>query len=583
MTLHMKSGPSRRIERTARGCCDAALPGPAGGDFPVVDGNIRISGSILSGSINVNDIQQNRYENMQPIPAPEPYTLLLTIRISRVPGRENNTSPRPFRVPFWIAFLVLLVITGPVSAATVWPITNTTGALGNAISHAAPGDIIVLAPGTYFENEITISKNITITANTSIGGSWSNTIIDGHEGYIISVNTRGVSVALDNLTFRNGNAGTGGAIFNTGGSTINITSSNFTNCSAFGGGAIANDNGSKINIITSTFTDCQATGDSGGAILNAGTLSITSSSFTNCSAQNGGGAIYNYGVSFIYYIGTLSITSSTFTNCQASSNGGAIWNGGTITSITTTAFNNDQAPAGYGGAIYNAKSGTIQQMSSSTITNCSAAVGGGAITNLGTLHITASTVTNCSADTGGAIANVGTLNMTSSTITNCSAVAGGAFFNGKTGRSDILDSAFNGCSATDHGGAIFNNNRSVLSIASSSFTNCQVSGIFVKGGAIYNAELATITNITSSSFTSCQASGIFAAGGAIYNAKSGTITTITSPTFTNCQASGIFADGAAIYNAKSGTITTITSPTFTNCQTSGILQSGGPVYNTGMS
>ncbi len=76
-----------------------------------------------------------------------------------------------------------------------------------------------------------------------------------------------------------------------------------------------------------------------------------------------GGAIYNYDT------GTLNITSSIFTNCTASSNGAAIWNGGVLNTTSLT-FTNCHAEAGYGGAIYIAKSGTITNITSATFTNC---------------------------------------------------------------------------------------------------------------------------------------------------------------------------------------------------------------------
>ncbi len=172
---------------------------------------------------------------------PAPYTLPRTLRINR-------------GLFITISVLFLLAITGPVSAATIWPITNTTGALGNAISHAAPGDSIVLGPGTYFENAITISQSITIMANTSLGGNQSNTIIDGQgRGNILWVSTAGLSVAIDNLTFRNGNSEVAGAIANNG--ILSISSSTFANSSGQGG-AIANTG--NVSVVSTTFVNCQA-------------------------------------------------------------------------------------------------------------------------------------------------------------------------------------------------------------------------------------------------------------------------------------------------------------------------------------
>ena len=77
----------------------------------------------MPGYINVFEIQQNRYDSMQPLPAPEPYTLPLTIRIDRslfillsvifLPGIAGLfnfaafTDP-PDNIAEWIFFILML-------------------------------------------------------------------------------------------------------------------------------------------------------------------------------------------------------------------------------------------------------------------------------------------------------------------------------------------------------------------------------------------------------------------------------------------------------------------------------------------
>ncbi len=344
-----------------------------------------------------------------------------------------------------IMALVLVAILVPVSAMTIAIDNSSTTAIASNISYieAHSTDIsntLLLKQGTYFENDITISKNITIEANTTYGDTAANTIIDGQaSGSSIFTVDSGYSLAIDNLTLQNGvnNFDYGGAIANNGG-TISITSSTFTDCSATGfsgggGGAIAN-NGGTISIFYSTFTGCTSSnrgGSYGGAIFNgAGTISITSSTFTDCSSTSlfsggYGGAIYNGD--------TISISSSTFTACSATGGAGgggaAICNGGTISSIASSTFTDCTANSCVGGAIYN--SGLISSITTSTFSGCTTTAAGGAIYNgAGTINsITTSTVTDCSAtggDGGGVIWNYGTISsIASSTFTDCSATGGG--------------------------------------------------------------------------------------------------------------------------------------------------------------
>jgi hypothetical protein len=106
-----------------------------------------------------------------------------------------------------------------------------------------------------------------------------------------------------------------------------------------------------------------------------------------------------------------------------------------------------------GGAIY-APNGGTPVVISSVIANCSATSGGGggAIDAQGSVIVTSSTITGCSAPSGGAIAGDGAVTVTSSTITGCSAGQGGAILG--NGAVTVTSSTITGCSA-GQGGAIF--------------------------------------------------------------------------------------------------------------------------------
>ena len=140
-------------------------------------------------------------------------------------------------------------------------IINTTIAItGN-------GATIILNPGRYQEHDIVIGHNVTIRANASAGGNALNTVIDGeYTGRIID-DGAGYFLAVDNLTFRNGNStDDGGAIRVARGGIVTVTSSAFANCSALMGGAIAAVNyqpccypNPVVTVISSTISNCSAT------------------------------------------------------------------------------------------------------------------------------------------------------------------------------------------------------------------------------------------------------------------------------------------------------------------------------------
>ncbi|MCL2115059.1 MAG: hypothetical protein FWH29_02430 [Methanobrevibacter sp.] len=138
--------------------------------------------------------------------------------------------------------------------------------------------IIHIAPGIYSSSlnlNLNIVNNVTFIGYSSLGGE---IIFDGEHqirsGFNISPN---VNVNIFNISFVNGQASEGGALYSLG--TLNIHGSKF------------------INNTAST---------SGGVIYNTGNFFIDNSDFINNKAVFGG-AIYNNGLNF-------TVTNSNFTN-----------------------------------------------------------------------------------------------------------------------------------------------------------------------------------------------------------------------------------------------------------------------------
>ena len=147
----------------------------------------------------------------------------------------------------------------------------------------------------------------------------------------------------------------------------------------------------------------------GGAFINWGTLTITNSTFAHNTAPGGlGGAIYNRALGGAG--GQLTLTNDLFSDNSATLSGAIDnWAGGNINATSVTFHGNS---AQFGGAIVN-EWGTIE-LTNSTFTNNTASSDGGAIDNESGMSVTVigSTFTaNTASDDGGGISNDGTLPM----------------------------------------------------------------------------------------------------------------------------------------------------------------------------
>ena len=297
--------------------------------------------------------------------------------------------------------IILGCIVMPVSADvhTISPGTS----IQSTINAVDPDDVIVLNPGVYEQDSITITRNIRIEAAASHDAS--DTIIDAMENGRIFENTGGYNLTINNLTLRNGTIeGYGGAIYNEH-STVFVNSSvlsDFTETDSSGGGqggAIYSEHGT-LYVTSTSFVDCHAYSTSdgmGGAIANWGsTIYVTSSDFTRCSAVNNGGAISN--------AGTMTVTSSTFSDCSAHWGGGIAHYQYSFTTVTDSVFERCNAVSGGG------------------------ITADGGLTMTGNLEITGSSFRYCTATYGGAVNSYCRTTLTSCTFEHNSAAEGGAVY-----------------------------------------------------------------------------------------------------------------------------------------------------------
>ncbi len=277
----------------------------------------------------------------------------------------------------------------------------------------------------------------------------------------------------------------------------------------------------------------------------------------NLTLQNGnnifGGAIWNAASGSV-----LNITNITFTNNTADA-GGAIYNNGNLTENNDTFNNNTATSISFGGgAIYNFGDGTVTDTNDTFNNNIASNYGeGGAIDNSGIITSINDTFNNNIATNslGGAIYNDGNLTETNNIFNNNTSVygEGGAIYN--DGNLTETNNIFNNNTVNGYGGAIYNYG-----------TVTETNDIFINNtagtaGAIFNNGNLTETNDTFINNTAGTA-------GAIFNCIS---VTGVKDIFINNTAT--YDYGGAIYNIHT---LTVTDSEFLN-NTANV--DGGAIYN----
>ena len=202
-------------------------------------------------------------------------------------------------------------------------------------------------------------------------------------------------------------------------------------------------------------------------------------------------------------------------------NGGGISNLGTLNLMNSTISNNSSF---LGGGIFNSGNLTI---SNSNVSGNSAFTGGGGVLNDngGTITVVNSTISNNSAPNGGGIFNLsttGTVNISNSTLSgNSVSDNGGGLSN--WGTLTATNITLLGNSAAKYGGGIFN-------LGTSTITNSTISesSALISGGGIYNANTLNYTNTIVANSTS---------GGDCFNDNLGMINTNTHNLVENNSAS----------------------------------------------
>lgn len=222
--------------------------------------------------------------------------------------------------------------------------TCSASVIQDAINAAPPG-VGILIPAGKYHGDITINKNVTLTANGLVVITGDNSA--GNPGTVVSVLSPAV-VRIDGITITGGYANTskqwGGGIYNSGTLTVSNSIITGNNGASNEGGGIYNDRGGQLTV-TGSFIN-ENTSQYGGGIGNEGTLVLSGAAVIgNSAATNGGGLDNAYG-------GGATVTSTIFTgNESAGQYGGAIDNYETTLTVkdSTIGFNSAGKD---GGGIY---------------------------------------------------------------------------------------------------------------------------------------------------------------------------------------------------------------------------------------
>ena len=295
----------------------------------------------------------------------------------------------------------------------------------SAIDSAQDGDVIMVPPGTYFENLNLKGKNITLTSAdpedpeivnaTIINGGGKDAVIrveSGETGAVItgftitngiggSVNgarygggvyVRNSDITLTHSIIRGNSSGYGGGVYINSAMPSTMKYNTVSENSApYGGGMCFEDGNHTIegNIVSDNTTGNSGRG--GGMHFYFGHHTIKGNTVSENSARLGGG--------FYLIYGTHTIESNTVSENSAPEGGGFYLEYGTHTIEGNTVSKNSSI---YSGGGFKIASGD-HTITGNTVSENSAPEGGGFYLDGGTNTISGNTVNKNSATSGGGI------------------------------------------------------------------------------------------------------------------------------------------------------------------------------------
>jgi predicted outer membrane repeat protein len=349
---------------------------------------------------------------------------------------QNPVAELPHPAPNLTTLYV--TTTGADAANACLSVASPCRTIRRALSQAVEGDSLVIGAGTFFEENLVVTVDLTITGNAS------GTTIDatgGARARVLSV-PAGRTVSITDLTIRGGRADLGGGIDNLGSLSLDHVTIIDNRAAYFGGGIYSHDG--ALSIVDSVITGNQALGRPGqglgGGIYTEDTryeiggharpLLIQGTTISGNLAMSGGGVIASHAAAVI----TDSVIDGNEAGVNGDGFGGGLYNWGGMTVIRTRVTGN--STSAYGGGIVSSSAERLV-IDQSTIDGNMAGRGGGIYSHNPIYTLTNSTVAgNTAVDTGGGIhfaggiatGDTGVRTVTNSTITGNQAPEGAGIF-----------------------------------------------------------------------------------------------------------------------------------------------------------
>lgn len=238
---------------------------------------------------------------------------------------------RPAKTPRSVMMLVLLVAFAavvPLHHAWGQTVINVPGdapTIQAAIDAAAPGDMVLVVPGTYFENINFRGKAITVESSQGP----DVTILDGSSaGSVVTFSSgEGLASVLRGFTVQRGNSSSDGGGVRIVSSSPTIQGNAITNNRACGGGGgiDADFSSARIegNVITNNGQSASCSGGVGGGgvgIGGAGQVQL----INNVIADNSWSSFSGGGIT-LWAAGSPTIRGNVIRNNSAYNQGGGMW------------------------------------------------------------------------------------------------------------------------------------------------------------------------------------------------------------------------------------------------------------------
>lgn len=216
--------------------------------------------------------------------------------------------------------LACWLLASSASAAAVLRVPEDHVSIALALAAAAPGDVVSVAPGVYFEN-LEMPDGVTLEGRSGVASAVA--VDGGRSGPTIRCTSVGPTTVIRFLTIQNGLAASGGGVFCRLGASPRLERNLIVGNEADYGGGIAARSGSSPSLYGNQIRDNVATNEGGGlyAIDAPGQLVIAEENLVAGNRAGSGGGVW-FGA-----VGVRFVRNVVRENESGLAAGGGIWAG----------------------------------------------------------------------------------------------------------------------------------------------------------------------------------------------------------------------------------------------------------------